>query len=321
MTAVSRSDPFGTPWNVSAVQVLPEPLISTVYGGEPIVITARAETMVTIGNVEFNLLTDEESTNDTLSEIRRITKSLNKLCGAFLYGNYVLRMFSDLVCENAFALAPVIVEEAVENVLQEGYIEDMATRKSPFKTGRAGVKSSGSAGGQFLTLKNDGDSAVFAPMVGLDEMVSADMHSRWEVNPAVHHPCIGRKCPSCLTGDKPKFKGYLPIVLPEGDIKIWAFTITSYRQLEALEDEMEDGTLRGKAIKLIRRGVGLNTKWVVMGTGREIDVDGLEIPDFVPNLGPATESDINEALLEAGLPVPNMAMPNDDKDDSWGENL
>ena len=177
-----------------------------------------------------------------------------------------------------------------------------ATKKesSPFRKGRAtGVKS---RGGQFIRLA-DGESVVFAPMIGLDEMVSADMHEYWDVKPAIYHPCIGRNCPGCLVENEPRFKGYLPVLVKStGEPAIYPFTISVYNQLEALEDEiMEDddgATLKGLVIKVSRKGSMKATRYSVLGVGSRIDLTGAEVPDFVPQLGPTTEEEIWTLLEE-----------------------
>ncbi len=172
---------------------------------------------------------------------------------------------------------------------------------SPFKKGRK--KGGASAGGsQFLGLK-DGESHVLAPMVGLDELVYADMHEYWDIRPAIFHPCIGRDCPGCEAGNDPRFKGYFPVLLKSGDVAIYPFTISVYNQLEAIEDSMDDGeTLKGFVLKISRKGTGLATRYTVVPVGKRIDVPS-EVPDFISQLGPQSRDEIIALLEDNGFEV------------------
>lgn len=205
-----------------------------------------------------------------------------------------------------------------------------AEKPNPFRKGRAtGVKS---GGGQFLRL-GEGDSVVFAPMQGLDEMISADMHEYWDLKPAIYHPCIGRNCPGCLVDNEARFKAYLPVLVKStGDPAIYPFTISVYNQLEALEDEiMEDdpaANLKGFVTKVSRKGAGMATRYSVMGVGSRIDLTDAEIPDFIPQLGPSEESDIWDLLEKNGydrndfVTVETPAISPADADaagDDWGD--
>jgi hypothetical protein len=205
----------------------------------------------------------------------------------------------------------------------------MAKRKakkeaSPFRKGRAtGVKS---RGGQFVRLA-DGESVVFAPMVGLEDMVSADMHEYWDVEPAIYHPCIGRNCPGCLVDNESRFKAYLPVLVKStGEPAIYPFTISVYNQLEALEDEImeddADADLKGFVVKVSRKGSMKATRYSVLGVGSRIDLTGAEIPDYIPQLGPTTEEDIWTLLEENGFDrdsfVETTETTEETATDGWG---
>lgn len=172
------------------------------------------------------------------------------------------------------------------------------TKESPFKTGRAKFAGSRSDGLNFIGIKPD-ESITFAPMVGLDQMVYADMHEYWDIRPAIFHPCIGYDCPGCKVGNETRFKAYLPVIMKDGTQGIYAFTKSVYDQLENLEDSLEE-SMKGFVIKVSRRGAGLKTRYTVLGTGKKIDVEGMfeDFPDFLGRLGPQTEEDIWQ-LLEA----------------------
>lgn len=174
----------------------------------------------------------------------------------------------------------------------------MAKRKvSPFKKGRAEKRES-SGGSKFLNILPD-ESVILAPMVGLEEMISADMHQHWNCSPPVYHPCVGRSCPGCIVGNEARFKGFLPVMVKgETEPIIYSFTISVYNQLEELEDSLDDGeSLAGMAIKIKRTGSGLKTRYLVIGTGKRIEFD-IEPPDIVPFLGPVTVEEIWDLLDE-----------------------
>lgn len=234
-----------------------------------------------------------------------------------------------------------LAEEASIKIY-EGEFE-MAKKKarSPFTTGKVTTKPTGD-GQAFLSLK-DGDTIQMAPLVGLDQMVSADMHEYWNIKPAIYHPCIGaRKCPGEAVENEPRFKGYLPVLVKDQGVMIYPFTISVYKQLEQLENALDDGeTLAGFVLRVSRTGTGLATRYTVLGIGKRIDISDSEVPDFIDRLGPQTLEEIWELLEKNGYDredteaEPTVAKPpkddeveedeksdekSDDKDDDdWGE--
>ena len=105
----------------------------------------------------------------------------------------------------------------------------MATKRtrdktsSPFTKGRA---SRTRGPGAFLQTVKEGEPITFAPLVGLEGLISADMHEYWNIKPAIYHPCLGRDCPGCAVGNEPRFKGYLPVLLQSGESAVFPFTIS-----------------------------------------------------------------------------------------------
>lgn len=168
---------------------------------------------------------------------------------------------------------------------------------TPFRKGKA-VLERKSGAGAFLSVGQD-EAVQFAPMVGMDDMISADVHEFWEVNPAVFVVCLGSHCPACATGNKPKFKAYLPVLTQEGEAKIFAFGITVARQLTDLEAEL--GNVRGSILKVKRTGAGMKTKYTVIPLGKKVKVDGREQPDIESRLGPTTVDGIRKAMADGGL--------------------
>jgi len=228
--------------------------------------------------------------------------------------------------ENKKERRPMTHKDLISDFLDEGDETMTAKRRkktavSPFKKGRA-EKRTGRGG--FVTVK-EGDPLTFAPLVGLEDMISADMHEYWDIKPAIYHPCIGRNCPGCKVKNEPRFKAYLPILLKSGETAVYPFTISVYNQLEALEDSLDEGeSLAGFAIKVSRKGQMKATRYTVLGLGKRIDITDAEIPDYVGKLGPQTEKEI-WALLEengfsktAGETDVDADDIDDDPSDKWG---
>lgn len=177
------------------------------------------------------------------------------------------------------------------------------TAKSPFAKGKEVLKSgSRTAGIMFISLK-DGDAITVAPLVGMDEMISAHMHEYWDIRPAIYHPCIGSAdCPSCHAGHDARFKAYIPVVTSDGDIKILPMGIKVSEQLVDIEEEI-GGDLTGHVLKIRRNGSGLKTRYVVRAIGKTVDVEDYDQPDFLPALGPTSKKEIVKLLREAGAKV------------------
>ena len=200
----------------------------------------------------------------------------------------------------------------------------MAAKKkgrSPFTKGRVTKSSGGSA---FVGIK-DGESITFAPLVGLNDLDSANMHEYWEIRPAVFHPCIGADCPGCALGNEPRLKSYMPILRKTEGVGIFPFTISVYNQLEELEDAlMEDDpedSIKGVQIKISRKGAGMSTRYNVIANGKRVKLGEAEVPDFLSQLGPTTVESINELLAKSGLQAGDdedeESATEDDGD--WGE--
>lgn len=171
---------------------------------------------------------------------------------------------------------------------------------SVFKTGKVDIADSGSGVGGFVSIKPD-EVLSMVPLLSLDNMVSAGFHEYWDINPAIFHPCIGDDCPGCKVGNKPRFKGYLPVAMKDGEVKIWPFTISIYRQLEMLDDELEGG-VGGYLIKFSRTGSGkTGTRYTVTTVGKKVDISKIEPPEFLKILGPTNKAEIEKMLEDKGL--------------------
>lgn len=203
-----------------------------------------------------------------------------------------------------------------------------AKRKvSPFRKGRPSASFTSGGGTPFLAPKPD-EPLVFAPLVPLEGMLSAEMHEHWDIRPAIYYPCIGPDCPGEEVGNEPRFKGYLPIALKDGTVAVYPFTISVYKQLEAIEDELPDKSLAGYLLKISKSGAGLRTRYTVMPLGKSVDISSFEEPDFIDQLGPQTREEIVELLEENGFVFEEGAAPSapapsadneDDDDEGWGD--
>lgn len=182
---------------------------------------------------------------------------------------------------------------------------------SIIRKGVDNVFSGGSKPSVFLTLK-DGDSVSVAILGGLEEVLSVDEHSWWDYTPAPHLVCLGSvaECPSCQLGHKARTKSYLPVVTQDGEAK---FLIAGAQIINALKElENEVGNLNGAVIRVKRNGAGLMTKYVTMGTGKQVDVSKFSVPDLEPALGPLTWDEQIEELAKI-VDVSGLTRPGSSK--------
>lgn len=163
-------------------------------------------------------------------------------------------------------------------------------------TGFKNLASSTSSKSLFYKVK-DGERLQFAPMVDADGFVQCYMHEYWDMRPAKFHLCTRDtgSCPGCLSGNKPAYRGYLPIVTSKGEVKVLVFTKTGKQQLEEVAAGLED-TLRGKVITMSRRGSGFDTRYSVTGTGKDatdtVEKFADQLPDVIQMLGPQGRDEI-----------------------------
>ena len=173
---------------------------------------------------------------------------------------------------------------------------------------RKGPVVSDSKKGLYVSIKDE-ESVALASLVNLGEMLSADVHEFWEVNPFVTFPCLGKDCPACKIDAPTRFKAYLPIVTREGEVKIFAFGIRVANQLTDIEAAV--GDLRGKVLRIKRTGKGLKTQYTVVPTGHTIDIEDHDIPDIEGSFGDISLEGVTQTMIERGLI--------DDPADSSGE--
>lgn len=172
-----------------------------------------------------------------------------------------------------------------------------------FRKGREGIRKSG-GDNRFISIKAD-ESIVVAPMVDIADLISVDMHSWWDVNPAPHLVCLGEECPSCALGHEARYKAYLPVLTREGEPKVLAAGISVVRQLEDLEDEI--GHIKGNVLKIKRTGSSwMSTKYSVIPIGKKVDTSKYEVLDVESMLGPVTREDQIDALRSAGIDVSEL---------------
>ena len=187
-------------------------------------------------------------------------------------------------------------------------------QKQLFNKGAKGASTRTKSSGKFLSVK-DGDKIQFAPLVDpMTDMISTDVHEFWEVNPFISFPCLGQAgedCPGCECDNNAKFKAYLPVVLKDKSVKIFAFGLMVFRELEMLDDSL--GSLKGKLLQVVRRGKGFETKYKVISLGKDVDVSAIKAIDVVEEIGDTEYDVIAGKLASAGL-MSYSAAADDDED-------
>jgi hypothetical protein len=193
---------------------------------------------------------------------------------------------------------------------------------------RKGARAAGEvAASVFVRLKAD-EPVTLAPMVPLEEMTSIDQHEFWDTNPALIFPCLGAKdCPACKSGNKPKYKGFLPVMVrDEAEPKLLAFGITVERQFATIAEEI--GDITGHVFRVKKTGTGMTTKYTVVALGKTLDVSKMTPIDPEEHI---TVYDADEITLklraigegsdEDGEPTEKAAKVAEDVDgdDDWGK--
>jgi hypothetical protein len=180
--------------------------------------------------------------------------------------------------------------------------------------------SSGRGNKTFIAVKED-EPVTIVPILPTEQIVSIDLHAFWTVNPAVTFACLDgtdEGCPGCELGDKAAYRAFLPVLDSEGDMKMFAFGISVERQLVTLEEEL--GEIVGLKLRVKRTGTGLATKYQVINTGKntEVEVTEKEATKFVEsNIDvkdrDTIESDLRAAGLLGGKSASKKAKDEDDE--------
>lgn len=155
----------------------------------------------------------------------------------------------------------------------------------------------------WVKLESD-EPQLLVPLVNVEDMLTVDLHSWWDVNPAPHLVCLQDDCPSCALGNEPRLRTYIPVVTAEKEVRVLATGISTVRQLEELDDAV--GGMRGKVVRFKKTGTGFNTKYSAVGTGKTVSVDSFELPDIEGLLGPIDRDEQIAKLSEAGVDVSSL---------------
>lgn len=171
--------------------------------------------------------------------------------------------------------------------------------KRAIRKGRKAIGDAGIGSSDFVRI-SDGDVIDMVSLVDMDDLLSIDQHAIWlDGGNSPMFPCIGEDCPGCETGNQPRFRAFLPVVLiDEGVQKIYSFGISVARALEELDDEFEG--LSGHVFRIKRKGTGLGTTYTVIAMGRSRKIDKYDLPDVEDKLGPVTRRGIMDLLEETG---------------------
>lgn len=175
----------------------------------------------------------------------------------------------------------------------------MVPKVKAIRRGKAALPSP-TASGVFLQLA-DGDTAIVAPMVGMDQLVSIDQHAFWlDGGNSPIFPCLQtEECPGCQLEDTPRYRAFLPVWTKSDGAKIFSFGVSVARNLTDLEEEV--GSIKGIVIKIKRQGSGLKTRWTILSLGKKVKISDDDIPDVEKSLGPTTVEEIRAMLAAAGM--------------------
>jgi hypothetical protein len=164
---------------------------------------------------------------------------------------------------------------------------------------RKGKVSVGSDGGKFIKLEADKPLGLIL-LQGMSEFISFDQHAMWhDEGKSPMFPCIGKGCPGCAMGDKPRFRGVMPVI-EKGDasktIKIWTFGKMVAVALQEIEEV--SGSVAGLLVSVKRTGAGLKTRYSVTSTGSRFNISAIvaNLPDITKELGPTSVAEIKKLI-------------------------
>jgi len=188
-------------------------------------------------------------------------------------------------------------------------------KTSPIRKGASNIGDATSS--PFLKI-GAGESVDIVVITSMDEMISIDQCGTQTGDGGfiswMSIAITDEQCPAEQLGITPRFRGFLPILVKNGDLleqKIWAFTITVARQLSETDDAI-DG-IRGNRLRVKRNGTGLETSYTIITTGKTQDVSDVDPIDIVEHLGPQNREDILKFLVERKVPKVFTIMTDDEK--------
>lgn len=163
------------------------------------------------------------------------------------------------------------------------------------KVFRKGKSTAAATGENIWVRVKDDESLAIVPLQELEDMVSIDQHEYWDINPALIFPCIGKGCPACAAGNKPKYKGFLGVMANgESEPKVFPFGISIERQIGEISDEL--GSIVGQLFKVKKTGKGLTTKYTIVATGKKVDVSAVEPIDVTKHINVLSADEIAEKI-------------------------
>lgn len=193
------------------------------------------------------------------------------------------------------------------------------------RAGSAGLDIARGGGGQFLRFEAGKPVEVVMlhgvePPAGEDpsgsnSIISFNQYAIWldDLPEGVKSPVFpalgGKSDPGAMLGLEPRFKGLAIVMEKDGeDEKIWAFTVSIFKQLVEIEAAMGE-SLRGKVLRVTRTGEGLKTKYRITPTTKSVDIEGEPETNLLDHVGPTTREAIIEMLEAAGQWPPTGGDP------------
>lgn len=143
---------------------------------------------------------------------------------------------------------------------------------------------------------------------GSNSLISYQQYTAWvddlpEGTFSPSFPATGRPDdPGRIIGLEPKFRG-LMIVATTADPttpKLLSFGKQVFRQLVELEAGLGE-PLKGRIVRIVRKGEGMSTRYSVINTGKSVDIEGDPGVNIVDHIGSSEPDDVIESLRKVGL--------------------
>lgn len=183
----------------------------------------------------------------------------------------------------------------------------MANSKPIIRKGATAALASTNTG-NFVGV-GEGEQLEFAPLVGIDEVISFDQHAFWAENPenTVIFPCLQTPdCPGELLGNKPRLRVLILVAYKNDDGELVAgilpIGLSVLRTLVDLDSAI-DGGIKNSTMILKRSGSGLKTRYTLVATGGKLKKKVEHDIDVEEAVGETDRDAIIEMLQENGWDI------------------